>query len=468
MANRRSQILAGGVVILALLYFAAPRAAAQQPGISQSAGDPAAHPPAVASYTLEDLKQMALAHNPTLAQAQAEIQSSEGRKLQSGLYPNPTAGYIGEQIRGGAERGGEQGFFVQQDIVLGGKLGLNRKIFERERQQALAESAEQRLRVTTAVQLYFLRALATQETVGVRRHLVQLANEAVKTSRQLFNVGEADRPDVLEAEVQAQQAQLALSAAEQDQQGIWQALAATVGLPNLPMAPLAGNLETFGSLDRATWLARMLEDSPAVKIAELGVQKAEAVLARARREPIPNLELRAGIEQNRELSEFSGKPIGLEGFATVGVQIPLFDRNQGNIEAARARLDRARSEVERVRLVLRERAAPVFQNYATALDAVTRYQNQILPRAREAYQMYLKNYQEMAAAYPQVLIAQRTLFQLEDADIVALENLGASAIALNSFLLTDGLEAPTPADRINHPVREIDLPSGMAGTTRQE
>src|SRR6202049_1745882 len=80
--------------------------------------------------TLDELQQMALQKNPTFGQSAANIQAAQGRKKQSGLYPNPTIGYQGEQIRGGSFHGGEQGVFVQQDIVLGGKLGLNRKIFD--------------------------------------------------------------------------------------------------------------------------------------------------------------------------------------------------------------------------------------------------------------------------------------------------------------------------------------------------
>src|SRR5437899_4951923 len=88
------------------------------------------------TITLEELQQMALLNNPTFAQSAANIQAAEGRKKQSGLYPNPTVGYQGEQIRGGSFHGGEEGFFVQQDIVLRGKLGLNRKILDQELRQA--------------------------------------------------------------------------------------------------------------------------------------------------------------------------------------------------------------------------------------------------------------------------------------------------------------------------------------------
>jgi outer membrane protein TolC len=85
-------------------------------------------PSELKTITLEELQQMALQKNPTFAQSAANIQAAEGRKKQSGSYPNPTVGYQGEQIRGGSFHGGEQGFFVQQDIVLG-KAGTESKDF---------------------------------------------------------------------------------------------------------------------------------------------------------------------------------------------------------------------------------------------------------------------------------------------------------------------------------------------------
>src|SRR5215470_7031687 len=100
---------------------------------------------------LEDLEQMGLASNPTLRQADAEVRATQGRWRQAGLYPNPTVGYQGEQIRGGSFRGGEQGAFVQQDIVLGGKLGAARSVVARERKQAEAESEEQQLRILNGI-----------------------------------------------------------------------------------------------------------------------------------------------------------------------------------------------------------------------------------------------------------------------------------------------------------------------------
>ncbi len=388
------------------------------------------------TITLEELQQMALQNNPTFRQSAANIQAAEGRKKQSGLYPDPTVGYQGEQIRGGSFHGGEQGFFVQQDIVLGGKLGPNRKIVDQELQQAVTEADEQKVRVVTNVRMSYIQALAAQDTLELRQNLSKLANDAVETSHQLANVGQADTPDVLESEVEAQQAQLAVTMAEQNQQRVWKALAAVVGNPRLPMMNLEGRL---------------------------GVKRAEAALARAKREPIPDLQLRGGIQQNGELLS-NGRAVGLQGFADVGVRIPIFNRNQGNIATAKGDAERARREVERVKLVLRERAASVVQTYTFSQTAVDRYKNQMIPRAQKAYEMYTKKYREMAAAYPQVLIAQRTLMQLEVSYTTALETFATSSLSLQSYLLTDGLEAPSQPGGIDQPVREVNIPFQMGAS----
>jgi len=49
------------------------------------------------------------------------------------------------------------------------------------------------------VQQAFYHALATQQTVAVRRQMVQLAGDSVETAHQLANLGQADAPDVLQA-----------------------------------------------------------------------------------------------------------------------------------------------------------------------------------------------------------------------------------------------------------------------------
>ena len=416
--------------------------------------------------SLEELEQMALKANPTLLQAATEIRSATGRKLQSGLWPNPTAGYIGEEIRGGSFGGGEQGFFLQQDVILGGKLGLNRKIFAQDLRQAEAENDEQQLRVTNAVKIQYYRALAAQEMVDMRKELSHISFETARFSRQLFNIGQQNESEVLQAEVEAEEADLAVVSAEHLRRRAMTALAAVVGNVSVEQATLGGSLEeNIPELNEQRLLDALLRESPAVRIAQVGVTRAEAALARARRERVPDLVLRGGLEQNLEQQETNGRPVGLQGFAEVGVRLKLFDRNQGNIQAAQADLERAQEEVKRIDLVLRERSASFVENYRTAKITADRYRKAILPRAQRAYELLYKRYGLMQVSYPQVLLSQHTLFKAETEYIQNLGTLWANAIGFQGFLLTDGLEPPTRPSDVDRPVREVNVPSAMGAVS---
>src|SRR5437899_853771 len=154
---------------------------------------------------LEDLERMALANNPTIVQVQANVRVSAGLARQAGLYPNPTVGYYGDEIRGGYSGGGKQGGFISQTIVTGGKLRAARRVAELLTQQAETAGEVQRLRIVNNVRTMFYLVLADQRLVDVRQNLAKLAADATRTSYQLANVGQADRPDVLQAEVDQQQ-----------------------------------------------------------------------------------------------------------------------------------------------------------------------------------------------------------------------------------------------------------------------
>jgi len=93
-----------------------------------------------------------------------------------------------------------------------------------------------------------------------------------------------------------------------------------------------------------------------------------------------------------------------------------------------------------VQLLLRTRFAAGFREYRNAQQVVERYRTQIIARAREAYELQLQNFRGMATAYPQVLAAQRTLFQVQVEYARALVQLREQAVRLRGFLLQDGLE----------------------------
>ncbi|MGB0014766.1 MAG: TolC family protein [Candidatus Sulfotelmatobacter sp.] len=126
-------------------------------------------------------------------------------------------------------------------------------------------------------------------------------------------------------------------------------LISVVGVPSLPDGSVARRIDTdLPSLDERQLLTSLLEASPAVQTAQAGVERAEAALRRARRETIPDLTFKGGLQQNYELLNLgTGRDIGVQGFAEIGLHLHLWDRTQGTLQqpALTSRLHRMKYNV---------------------------------------------------------------------------------------------------------------------------
>jgi cobalt-zinc-cadmium efflux system outer membrane protein len=404
------------------------------------------------ALSLEALEKMALENNPTLAQAAAEVESAEGRKIQAGLYPNPIIGYSGEEIsvKDPSDRA-IHSIFAEQTVVTAGKIRKSTEIFSKEAAQATEQLEAQKRRILTDVRVVFYQALGAQEMVHIRSELAGIAREAVETTSQLYNLGQADKPDVLEAEVLAQKAEIELMHAETELERVWRVLASVVGKPDLPRMELSGALnEEPPRLEEETLLTKLLHESPQIKSARAGVERAEAAVKRALAGRYPDVTIGTGYTYNAEPDES-------QVLFYVRVPIPIFDANQGNIASSKAERNRAEEEIRRAELSIRSELASVFANYRNALYTTERYRKTILPKAQEAYQLYLTRFRQQAASYPQVLIAQRNLFQSRVEYVRSLADLWQNTAVMDGFLLTGSLDQP--------PSPPVELLSGPIPTT---
>jgi outer membrane protein, heavy metal efflux system len=414
-------------------------------------------------FTLERALDTARQSNPTLRQAEAGIRAARARAQQAALYPNPTVGYSGDEIRGGESHGGKQGLFVEQTIVIGGKLARARDVFSKEAQLAEIEAEEQKIRVETAVRIAFYRVLTAQELADARADLARIAGETLETERGLQNTGQADETEVLAAEMEARRIKLSARTMENTLREEWRTLASVLGQPDLPLQTVSGDLERgWPELDERQ-VETVATQSPANRIAFTATERAQAELARARREKIPDILARAGLDYNHEPLDNPLLTTGWQWNAQLAVELPIFNRNQGNIASARANIDRAESEKKRVSLTLRERASSAFDEYANARLTAEEYRDNILPLAKKSYSLMFDRYGEMLASYPRVLESKRTLFELQSEYIASLETVWSTGLSLQGFLLTDGLEAPTQPGEMDRTIRETNLPTPERG-----
>ena len=417
-----------------------PAAPLPSAGQSLSAPFPAGEPVPTPGMTLVELEAMAERCNPTLAQAAARVQAARGQCLQVGLYPNPVVGYQGSEI-GNEGRAGQQGGFIGQEIVTAGKLGLNRAIASQEIRQAQYVWETQRFRVLTDVRRGFYEVLVAQRTVELAEQLVGIGERGVKAAEELMKAKEVARADVLQARIEVDSARILLDKARNRYAGAWRNLAAVVADPALQPTQLAGGLQD--GMMQFTWedtLSRLLAESPQLAGAQAGVARAQAALSRECAGRVPNVDLQAGVQyDNATQSTIAG--------VQVGIPIPIYNRNQGNIARAQSELAAAQHEVRRVQLALQQRLAAVFEQYVTAHQQVEKYTRDIMPNAQESLKLVSAGYRQGEFSYLVLLTAQRTYFQTNLAYLDALRDLRVAGVAIEGNLLGDSLQAAEAAER---------------------
>lgn len=430
---------AATALFLLVVALGTVRALAQPPAPAPPATPPAppinreaAAPP---EWTLPQLQQMALEHNPTLVQARMRVAAARGACLQVGLYPNPIIGYVGDEI-GNERRAGQQGAVVSQEIVTAGKLRLSRATASHEVQQAQWEATAQEQRVLNDAAAGFYDVLAAQRAVELSEQLLRISEESVRAAEQLFAAKEVSRVDVLEAQTEAETTRLRLRTARNRSQAAWQRLAAVLGQPDMPLLTLAGRLEE--DLPLLAWeevLQQLMVRSPELARAREGVQRTRSALARQCAERVPNFDLQASVQHDNASKD---------DFTSIEARFPLpvFNRNQGNIARAQAEIIGAQHEVQRLELELRDRLAGAFQRYNDAREEVDAYQQRILPNARNTLDLVRAGYQQGEVSYIGLLTAQRTYFNAALNHLESLRRLRTNTVAIQGGLLTGALREP--------------------------
>jgi cobalt-zinc-cadmium efflux system outer membrane protein len=133
-----------------------------------------------------------------------------------------------------------------------------------------------------------------------------------------------------------------------------------------------------------------------------------------------------------------GKP---DGSISVGVPLPLWNRNQGAVIQADQQVVAAQRALEQVELALQNRLAPVYERYANAHNQVETFRNRILPAAQESLDLMRRSYQAGEAGYINLLTAQRTYSQMNLNYLEALQELRAAETEIGGLLLSGSLES---------------------------
>lgn len=384
---------------------------------------PAAEP---VPLTLIELTRLAEENHPMLRRDTARIVASEGEALQVGLYPNPEFNTNNPEVFAGRNSSFNAG--IMQEIVVKGKLRLNRAAATQGVRQSQLAYVHDRYSLFTAVRSRFYATLAAQRRVEIFTRLSTITAAAVKTAEQRVEAGIGERTEVLLLTIDYERVQADLQNAQRLLIGEREQLSAVVGLPGLVDGKLVGALTASPpEFDEEILRQFVTTESAPVRIAAIDVEKQRILLQRAEAEPYPNITV--GPSYNWGVA-----PGQNQFWLTFTFPIPSSNRNQGNIKAARANIHQSVEDLGTVQLELLRRVASALSRHRGARTQAERYRSKIIPDSVEALRLAKSGFDRGVFDFAAYLQAQRTVVETNITYVGLLETVWTTAAELAGLL----------------------------------
>lgn len=357
--------------------------------------------PLPTNLSLSQALEEAAARSPTIVAAEADVASAEARARQAGYRTNPEISLEVENVGGTGQLRGVRS--MEATVALNHRLDLGGRRAARVN-AARAELTVQQIRLSIAradlfqsVREQFARASAARERLAQTTENAERAGELARVAGILVDAGRDPPLRALRARSAFAQAQAEREVARADELGARSTLAALFGV-SLPVDAVTGatlDLTPRVVAPEVSLEARLADAETAAAQAAINEQ-----LAQRRLDPAVGV----GVRYIRETGD-----VGL----VAGVSMPLqvFDRNRGNIAAARSGLAAAEARRASMLATTRARARNAIVNVEAAQRRVEALEKAAVPEATEALRLAELSYREGRATLLEVLDVQNAYTQ---------------------------------------------------------
>ena len=296
---------------------------------------------------------------------------------------------------------------LMQMLPWPGKLGNARRAARHTAGAAQADAEEQTRMLEAQVRMAYYEVAYADRALDVMGRTRGLLRDFLEVSTTMYAVGSAVQQDVLRAQVEVARIGEEITRMEQERLAMVARLnallgrEATVPIPALEL-PQAGELPATDSL-----IALALTHRPALQAGAERVAAAEAVLAGARRELYPDLQVGVAYQSRPAFDNMVSLMVGisLPIFAS-GKQLPMRRQMAAMRDMSAAELLNLRNET--VARIVELRAQAVRDR-----NLVQLYRSSILPQARGAVQAALSSYRVGRVSFMQLVDNQMTVNQYE-------------------------------------------------------
>lgn len=339
--------------------------------------------------TLPAARQLAQQHSPALAAAWHAIQVQAALCRQTGLPLNPAISAELEEFAGSGEFSGignaSARIGLSQELLTGAKQKMALQAAEVELTSALCSYRSLLNELAIQVETRFYAVYFLQEELKLKGARLELLEETGEIIRKRVHAGERSPLDLLKHQAELTDAVLAVKKTRRQLQEAQTTLASTWGEQQPPSLPVTSELQrtTTPTLEI---LQSALKTSAVWQNSQIEISRAKAALAVEESRKYPNVEVEGGLQHFRENNNWAL-------FVGLSMPLPIFDRNQGNISAAQARLQQAQAETEGRIRELQQALINTWQRWQSAEAELNDLEQECLPAAKQYHDAILTAYQ---------------------------------------------------------------------------
>ncbi|MFB3829417.1 MAG: TolC family protein [Bryobacteraceae bacterium] len=363
------------------------------------------------TLTVEQAVAEAVEKNVGLLAERANIAVAEARIVTARLRPNPvfTAGgnhldLLGTRFND-VNGGGPSELTVSSEFTVerGGKRRART-----EEAQAARSVAELRFQdavrtLTLEVQNAFVDVLLAKSTVALARENFDSAAKIVDVNAARVKAGEIAELELIRSRLAALQSENALRVAEMKVRTSLARLQTVMGRAK-PSATfdVAGELRRDRVIPTLEEIQRLASGQrPDLNALRRDVARAAAEkrLQVARSKP----DLTLGADYIRQQVNAKANSLSFE----IGIALPLFDRNQGEIARAAVEERQAELRVRALQAAIAGEAETAWRQLATARDLLDSIESRMLQQARDVREITQFSYRRQEATLLEMLDAQR-------------------------------------------------------------
>ncbi|HKE58048.1 MAG TPA: TolC family protein [Pyrinomonadaceae bacterium] len=292
------------------------------------------------SITLDDAVQIFLQRNLQLLAARYDIDTADAEKITARLRPNPSFSFASSDLplnfSGPVIKEQTYDYGIAQTFELGGKRGKRIDSANANADVARGQFEMAVWQLTNDLKRKFYNVLLTNSLFKLAQENQKTFDEIIKHTAELVQSGEISGLDLKRLEVEKLKFDTDVANSQRDYEVALRDLRVTLGGDYRAM-----EVDPLGTLDYQPYdfsLADLRDKSlaarPDLKVAKLSEKAADSSIRLQNAQRIPDLTLGAGIEQVPSATNSL--------FFSVGIDLPIHDRNQG--ERAKALIEKQKAQ----------------------------------------------------------------------------------------------------------------------------